>query len=58
LSSYEKIVSVQKFSDNSQVGLEFKELGEAFKALSIQKDDIQKLKYESFIYELKNAKCN
>jgi len=33
------------------------ELGDAMKALNIGKEDIQKLKYESFINELKNSKC-
>lgn len=57
MSSYEKIVSNQKFSKESQISQEVKDIDEAMKALNIQKDDIQNLKYESFIYELKNSKC-
>jgi len=57
LGSYEKIVALQKFSEEGKDNQEISNLSDAMKKLHIQKDDFQKLKYESFIYELKNSNC-
>ncbi len=51
------MVFQQKFSEDSKMVQQVNELGDAMKALNIGKEDIQKLKYESFINELKNSKC-
>lgn len=50
-------MALQKFSEERKVNQEISNLNDAMKKLQIQKDDFQKLKYESFIYKLKKSNC-